>query len=107
MPIHTTDTREAALRQLHRINRWLVAGSVVLTGAFVEAAAHAFPGRATKNASTSKVKRTGARVGSPSRTTTRPLQPPAQAPQASDRILAFVAIGAFTGIASGFAGTRA
>jgi hypothetical protein len=83
MPIHTTDTREAALRQLHRINRWLVAGSVVLTGAFVEAAAHAFPGRATKNASTSKVKRTGARVGSPSRTTTHPLQPPAQAPQAT------------------------
>jgi hypothetical protein len=83
MPIHTTDTREAALRQLHRINRWLVAGSVVLTGAFVEAAAHAFPGRATKNASTSKVKRTGARVSSRSRTTTRPLQPPAQAPQAT------------------------
>jgi hypothetical protein len=81
MPIHTTHTREAALRQLHRINRWLVAGSVVLTGAFVEAAAHAFPGRATKTASTSKVKRTGARVGSPSRT--HPLQPPAHAPQAT------------------------
>jgi hypothetical protein len=83
MPIHTVDKREAALRQLHRITRWLIAGSVVLTGAFVEAAAHAFPGRATKTASTSKVKRTGARVGRPSRTTTHPLQPPAHAPQAT------------------------
>jgi hypothetical protein len=83
MPIHTVDTREAALHQLHRITRWLIAGSVVLTGAFVEAAAHAFPGRAAKTASTSKVKRTGARVGSPSRTTTHPLQPPAHAPQAT------------------------
>ncbi len=70
MPIHTTHTRDAALRQLHRINRWLIAGSVVLTGAFAEAAAHAFPGKTTKTASASKVKRQAHASGSPSRTTT-------------------------------------
>jgi hypothetical protein len=83
MRIHTTHTRDAALRQLHRINRWLIAGSVVLTGAFAEAAAHAFPGRTTKPASVSKVKRSGAHALSPSRTTTHSLQPPAHAPQAT------------------------
>ena len=31
MRIHTTHTRDAALRELRRANRWLVAGSVVLT----------------------------------------------------------------------------
>jgi hypothetical protein len=83
MPIHTTNTRDAALRHLQRINRWLIAGSVVLTGAFVEAAAHAFPGRTAKTASAGKAKQTGARVSSPSRTTTHSLQPPAHAPQAT------------------------
>jgi hypothetical protein len=83
MPIHTTHTRDAALRQLHRINRWLIAGSVVLTGAFAEAAAHAFPGRTAKAASASKAKRAGVRTGSPSRRTTHSLQPPAHAPRAT------------------------
>jgi hypothetical protein len=83
MPTHTTHTRDEALRQLHRVNRWLIAGSVVLTGAFAEAAAHAFPGRSAKAASASKVKRTGTRGSDPSRTTTHALQPPARAPQAT------------------------
>jgi type IV secretory pathway VirB10-like protein len=83
MRIHTTHTRDAALRQLHRINRWLIAGSVVLTGAFAEAAAHAFPGKTTKPASATKAKRSGAHASSPSRTTTHSLQPPADPPQAT------------------------
>jgi hypothetical protein len=83
MPIHTTATRDRALRQLHRINRWLIAGSVVLTGAFAEAAAHAFPGRSAKVASASKVKRARTHGSGPSRTTTHSLQPPARAPQAA------------------------
>ena len=45
---HTTHTRDAALHQLSRINRWLIAGSIVLTGVFAEVAAHAFPGKTAK-----------------------------------------------------------
>ena len=83
MPIHTTHTRDAALRQLHRLNRWLIASSVVLTGVFAEAAAHAFPGRTTKTTSASKVKQSHARTSVPATTTTHPLQPPAHPPQAT------------------------
>ena len=36
--------RDAALRRLDRVNRWLIAGSVALTGVFTEVAASAFPG---------------------------------------------------------------
>ncbi len=42
---HTTHTRDAALRRLSHINRWLVAGSVVLTGVLADVAASAFPGK--------------------------------------------------------------
>jgi hypothetical protein len=82
MPIHTTDTRDAALRELGRINRWLVAGSVVLTGAFAEAAANAFPGKPSKPASIRRAKSSATRTHAPANTATRPLQPPVQAPQA-------------------------
>jgi hypothetical protein len=64
MPINTTHTRDAALRQLHQLNRWLIAGSVVLTGVFVEAAAHAFPGKSTTT-SASKAKRSRAHTSPP------------------------------------------
>jgi hypothetical protein len=83
MPIHTTHTRDAALRELGRLNRWLVAGSVVLTGAFAEAAANAFPGKTSKPASARRATGSAARTRTPTNTTTHPLQPPAQAPQAS------------------------
>ena len=50
-------TRDAALRRLHRVNRWLIAGSVALTGVFAEAAASAFPGHSKTK--TDAVKRAG------------------------------------------------
>jgi len=81
--IHTTHTRDAALRELGRLNRWLVSGSLVLTGVFAEAAAHAFPGKKTMPASASGAN-SSARRHTPAKTsTTHPLQPPAQAPQAT------------------------
>jgi hypothetical protein len=83
MPINTTHTRDAALRQLHRLNRWLIASSVVLTGVFTEAAAHAFPGKTTKTTSARKVKPSRAHTSAPSMTTTHSLQPPAHPPQAT------------------------
>jgi hypothetical protein len=88
MRTHTAHARDAALRELHRINRWLIAGSVVLTGVLTDAAAHAFPGKTVKQDPTNKT--TGAQghtngsagdaQAQTSRTTTESLQPPAQAP---------------------------
>ena len=61
MRIHTTHTRDAALRELHRINRWMIAASVVLTGVLTDVAANAFPGRTVK--SVTKTKATGGHSG--------------------------------------------
>jgi hypothetical protein len=87
--IHTTHTRDAALQQLHRINRWLLAGSVLLTGAFTEVAANAFPGRTVKKSAATRAKgrahRGGvSRLSSTSTGSAAPLKPPAQAPQAAE-----------------------
>lgn len=69
------NARDAALHRLSRVNRWLIAGSVALTGVFAEVAAHAFPGRTL--ASTAG----GARKGSAKAgTSTTPVRPPSQAP---------------------------
>jgi type IV secretory pathway VirB10-like protein len=38
--------RDAGLRRVSRLTRWLVAGSVAATGLVTEVAAHALPGRA-------------------------------------------------------------
>ena len=35
MRTHTAHTRDAALRQLRRANRWMIAGSVALTGVLI------------------------------------------------------------------------
>jgi hypothetical protein len=83
MPIHTIHTRDAALRELGRLNRWLVSGSLVLTGVFAEAAAHAFPGKKIKPASASGANSSARRHTPANSSTTHPLQPPAQAPQAT------------------------
>jgi hypothetical protein len=74
---HSTHARDAAMAQLSRVNRWLVAGSVLLTGVFAEIAANAFPGHKHSAAH-------GA-AGSQSRshgttTSPAPLHPPELAP---------------------------
>jgi hypothetical protein len=81
----TTYTRDAALRKLSRINRWLIAGSVALTALLSEVAARAFPGKAAAATST-KVK--SPRVHSSNRAgSARPpsgtLQAPAESPRAA------------------------
>jgi hypothetical protein len=80
--IHTTHTRDAALRELRRLNRWLLAGSVALTGLFAEAAASAFPGKTAKPATSHRGKRTAKPTPKPASTSTQALQPPAEAPRA-------------------------
>jgi len=53
---HSSHTRDAAVRRLTSANRWLIAGSVALTGILAEVAAQAFPGKklASASAATSK-----------------------------------------------------
>lgn len=82
MPYRQTNARDAALHKLSTANRWLVAGSVALTGVFAEVAAQAFPGKTVKASSATRAPVHAAHKVS-SATTAKSLQPPAQAPQAS------------------------
>jgi hypothetical protein len=89
MRLPHTHFRDSSLRRLSRLNRWLVAASVALTGVFAEAAARAFPGKsASKPAAQAKHAR--ARAAHPgdsseSRHATAPkaLRPPEQPPRAT------------------------
>jgi hypothetical protein len=79
---HSTHARDAAMAQLGRVNRWLLAGSVLLTGVFAEIAANAFPG----SKRTASHDAAGAKHRSQGTTTApAPLQPPEQAPGAGER----------------------
>ena len=83
MPFPLLDTRDAGLRKLSRINRWLIAGSATLTGGLSEVAAQAFPGKA-EPATTTKFNGTSVKSSSSSsKTSTSSLKPPAQAPKAA------------------------
>jgi hypothetical protein len=79
---HTTHTRDAALRDLHRMNRWMIAGSVLLTGVLSDVAAHAFPGKTVK-AKTSAKAPSSTPTKHHSSTSTGVLKPPDQAPKTS------------------------
>jgi hypothetical protein len=76
---HTTHTRDAALLRLSRINRWLVAGSIVLTGVLADVAANAFPGKTKRSSASSSARRSETHKSSP----TGVLASPEQAPEAS------------------------
>jgi hypothetical protein len=82
MRTHTTRTRDAALRELRRLDRWLIAGSIALTGMLADVAANAFPGKTIK-ASTSKPKAASGQSSGSSAKSSQPLKPPAAAPEAS------------------------
>lgn len=75
--IHTGHTRDAALRRLRQANRWLLAGSAILTGVLTDAAANAFPGHTIAKGARAKTAAARGRVAH------KPLSAPAQAPQAS------------------------
>jgi hypothetical protein len=89
MRFHSTQGRDNSLRRLSRINRWLVAGSVALTGFFAEAAAHAFSGEgSTKPKPAAKHDQLHSRrhrhtPAGQSLSTPKALRPPQQAPQAT------------------------
>lgn len=74
---HTPRTRDAALRKLKSVNRWVFAASAGLTGIFTAVAANAFPGHTVKTGS-------AAREGSSSTSRSSRLRPPASAPQSGE-----------------------
>lgn len=84
-----TYTRDAALRKLARINRWLIAASVALTAVLSEAAAQAFPGKSTTAAkrkaklSSAPSKHHASQPSGGAATSPGSLKPPAQAPSAA------------------------
>lgn len=73
--------RDAGLRRISRVTRWLTVAAVGLSGALALVASHAFHGRAVANSSSSSAPANAAA----SATETAPaspggVQPPAQAP---------------------------
>lgn len=76
---HDSRTRDAALRRLRRTNRWLIAGSAVLTGLFVDLAASAFSGHASNAAARSQT-----HSKSSQHTSTQSLKAPEQAPKPAE-----------------------
>ena len=80
---HTTHTRDAALLQLRRANRWILAGSVLLTGLFAEAAARAFPGKSSTTTRSSD--RGHGSSAAPATSSKAPLAPPAKAPSSGSQ----------------------
>jgi hypothetical protein len=73
--IHTSRSRDAALRRLTSTNRWLIAGSAVLTGLLTDVAANAFSGHTKQSSPAGSAKHHAAKH--------KPLQPPRQAPRAT------------------------
>ena len=88
---HTPATRDAALRRFARAKRWLLAGTVALTGALTAVAASAFPGKSVNGAAgaastqaSSAAPATGGHAGEDSSAGQEaPLGAPAQEPQSS------------------------
>jgi hypothetical protein len=83
MRIHTTHTRDAALNKLQRVNRWMIAASVALTGGLSAIAANAFPGKTVKGTAGRHGTRTKAKATHSGGTSTGVLRAPEQAPRSS------------------------
>jgi hypothetical protein len=85
---HATHARDSSLRRLNRANRWLLAGSLTLTGVLTDVVAHAFPGGAHADSAGAAAKAAKHKRSSHSSprglTSTSTLKPPAQAPEASE-----------------------
>src|ERR1700752_3376009 len=85
MRLHHSHTRDSSLRRLALANRWLIAGSVALTGVLTEVAAQAFPGKAKASSTTSSTHKakTTTHSSSSQTSTSKALSPPSQAPEAA------------------------
>jgi hypothetical protein len=74
--------RDAGLRRISAVTRWLTAAAVALSGALALIAANAFHGHTLSNTAQT-TSQTGVGQTSTSSTTSNGLQPPAQAPAAT------------------------
>jgi hypothetical protein len=82
----TSDSRDAAMRRLSRANRWLIAGSVALTGVLADVAANAFPGKTLhKTTRGSRTPSAGHAASSPTPATPGPVQPPSNPPESASQ----------------------
>jgi len=91
---YSPEARDAGLRKLTLMRRWLIAGSVALTGVFTAVAAHAFPGKngSARGVQTSSKGRSSAlsassasaSTGEDSEGSSGSLSPPAQVPQSAE-----------------------
>jgi hypothetical protein len=94
MPQSPSRTRDAALKRMRRINRWLLTGAIVVTGALTDAVAQAFPGRTITRgvvASTAHSSSNSAASPTPGRPTSHHhaharLKPPHDSPQAKTTV---------------------
>src|SRR5271166_5153856 len=92
MTPYSPQTRDAGLRKLTRIRRWLIAGTVAMTGVFTAIAANAFPGKTvglSGGQPSSKESEVPASAASASATqsserSSNSLSPAAQAPQSAE-----------------------
>jgi outer membrane biosynthesis protein TonB len=94
VPPDSSRARDAGLRKLVLAKRWLLAGSVTLTGGLTAILANAFPGRTIKSsdagaANVGHSSKASSKASTPDRHTqsspgsSGSLQPPAQAPQST------------------------
>lgn len=82
----TSNTRDAALRRVSHANRWLIAGSVALTGVLADVAANAFPGKTLHKGTSGSRSLHKSRAPSSSTTTTPgPVQPPSSPPESASQ----------------------
>jgi hypothetical protein len=89
VPGNPRQMREIGMRRLLLAKRWILAGSVALTGALAAVAANAFPGKtiatpASKTASEQRVGEASSSSESPGESSSESLTPPAQAPTSGE-----------------------
>lgn len=80
---HTTHSRDSAVRRLSLSTRWMIAGSVALTGALSEVAAQAFPGKTLKAGGSHASSAAKARAVHKSQGSSSSLAAPSRAPRES------------------------
>lgn len=89
VPGNPRQMREVGLRRLLLAKRWILAGSVALTGVFAAVAANAFPGKtitalASKATSEQHTGEASSSTESSGETSSESVTPPAQAPTSSE-----------------------
>lgn len=89
VPNHPRRTREVGLRRLLLAKRWILAGSVTLTGVLAAVAANAFPGKtistpASKAASEQRAGEASSSTEPSKESSSESLTPPAQAPTSGE-----------------------